>query len=203
MKEINERRSIREYKDIRLNDEIIKKIIVSGMMAPTACNMQNYKFIVINDNNKIKQLIENGTASFIKENMDMILVLYSKKTNNVEYKDNIQSGAAVIENMILEATNLEISSCWVCNLPRKKIMRKIFSIPKYYDIIGLVTLGYSDKLPGNKKLKYSFEEVVSYNEYKETSKNIDRTIPIIYSLYKCFSKYKFIKKIGKRFEKKF
>ena len=203
MEEINNRRSIRKYKDIRVSSVDLEKIINAGMMAPTACNLQNYKFIVINDKDKIRKLINNGTASFINDNMDMILVLYSKKTNNIEYKDNIQSGAAVIENMLLEATRLKIGSCWVCNLPRKKIMRKIFLIPKYYDVIGLVTLGYTDNITNSKKLKYSYDQVVSYNIYKEDNKNIDKSIPIIYLIYRYLSKYKFIKRMGSKFEKKF
>ena len=203
MEEINNRRSIRKYKDIRVSGVDLEKIINAGMMAPTACNLQSYKFIVINDKDKIRKLINNGTASFINDNMDMILVLYSKKTNNIEYKDNIQSGAAVIENMLLEATRLKIGSCWVCNLPTKKIMRKIFLIPKYYDVIGLVTLGYTDNITNSKKLKYSYDQVVSYNIYKEDNKNIDKSIPIIYLIYRYLSKYKFIKRMGSKFEKKF
>lgn len=203
MEEINNRRSIRKYKDIRVSSTDLEKIINAGMMAPTACNLQSYKFIIINDKERIKELIDNGTASFIKDNMDMILVLYGRKTNNIEYKDNIQSGAAVIENMLLEATKLKIGSCWVCNLPRKKILRKIFLIPKYYDIIGLVTLGYSDDISNGKKLKYSYNQVVSYNTYKEDKKTAVKSFSLVYLIYRYFSKYKIIKKIGKKFEKKF
>ena len=61
-----DRRSIRRYKDKNINDDILKKIIEAGSMAPSACNQQRYSFIVINDvkvniqiNIKLKEIYTN------------------------------------------------------------------------------------------------------------------------------------------------
>lgn len=54
IKAIEERRSIRKYKDERLSREIIEQIIYSATLAPSAKNRQPWKFIVYQGKEKDK-----------------------------------------------------------------------------------------------------------------------------------------------------
>lgn len=196
------RRSIRKYNNTEIEDELIRKIILSGMEAPTACNMQGYKFIIINDLNILQKIIKKGSATFLQNVKTSILVLYEKNTNNIEYKDNIISGSLVIENMLLQASILNIGSCLVCNLPKKRVLKKILSIPKCYEIIGLVTLGYYDYKPEYINRKYSIEEVLSYNKFVgEINKNNKNKL--LYKIYRIIPKTKLVKALAFKYEKKF
>jgi hypothetical protein len=129
----------------------------------------------------------------------------------LEYKDYVQSGAACIQNMILAAYSFDMGCCWVCNLPPKKFLRKIFKIPWNYDPIAMVAMGYYDDKPKNRPRKFSVKEVVSYelfsfkekkaskNELKLAARRIFRKI--YHSLPSSLKKH--LNKIAFRFERKF
>ena len=46
-KAIRNRRSVRKYNDLRVSDEELRLIIQAGTWAPSACNLQQWKFIII------------------------------------------------------------------------------------------------------------------------------------------------------------
>ena len=165
---IRNRRSIRHYIDKDVEIEKIYKIIEAGQWAPTATNKQEARFIYINDKEKIQSLCKNGTAQFVRACNQMILVLYDNRIDNIEYHDDILSGAAVIQNMLLQAEELGVSTCWVANLPAKSILRKLFSIPAYYDPISLITLGYAIQQPKDVERKHSLENIIFRNEFDQS-----------------------------------
>lgn len=159
------RRSVRKYLDKPVEDEIISKIISAGFWAPSACNRQGWKFIVIKDKKIKEELVREGVIH-LKNPPAGIFVLYDKRNLNKEYQDHIQSGAAAIQNMHLMAHSLGIGTCWVAHLPRKKRLRRLLDIPWNYEPIALVTLGYYEKKPKAPKRKFeNVEELVCYNRF--------------------------------------
>ena len=208
---IHSRRSVRKYQEKIISKEHIKKLIDAANWAPSACNKQSWKFIIIDEKDKIKKLTSKGAASFLKNSNYAILVLYDNRTDNIEYHDHIQSASAAIQNMLLMASSLGIGACWVCNLPPKKFIRCLFSIPKCYDPIALVSIGwpYSEKPPGRKR-KYTFKQLVSYNSfnlpYEKTTSGANIKLMIKRLARKFFyalPKNHFLKKYAKKYEKKF
>ena len=162
---IGRRRSIRKFKPDPISENELTTILKAGHTAPSACNMQNWRFIVINDNDLKQKLSDIGAASFIKHAPVGILVLYDNRTQNVEYSDHIQSGAAAIQNMLLAASALGIGACWVCHLPPKKLLKKLMSIPWHMTPIAYITLGYPVTPPLDRPRKEKIENLISYNRY--------------------------------------
>lgn len=160
---IQGRRSIRKYTDEKVSDDKIRDIIQAGVWAPSACNLQQWKFIVIDDTAIFEKLYKMGAASFVKKSKQAILVLYNNQTDNVEYQDYIQSSAAAIENMLLKAYSLKIGTCWVNNLPNKSALRRLLKIPRCYDPIALITLGYYMQEINARPRKYNLEDQIAYN----------------------------------------
>ncbi|MDR1000711.1 MAG: nitroreductase family protein [Clostridiales bacterium] len=142
---IRARRSIRAYTGTPVLFEYIEAIIEAGRWAPTATNKQAARFIYIDDPDTIAKFCKLGTAHFVDKCRQMILVLYDNRIDNLEYNDDVLSSGAVIQNMLLKATELGIGACWVANLPPKLKLRKLLGIPKCYSPVSLVTLGYPDK----------------------------------------------------------
>lgn len=162
---IHERRAIRKYNDRPVEKEIIIRIIEAGTWAPSACNVQGWKFIVINDVNIIRTIVKMGAATFLNSTKQAIMVLYDNQTDNLEYNDYIQSASACIQNMLLEAHSLGVGTCWVNNLPTKNKLRKLLSIPKQYSPIALISLGYYDQQINKRPRKCEVEENISYNTF--------------------------------------
>lgn len=165
-KAIRNRRSVRKYNDLRVSDEELRLIIQAGTWAPSACNLQQWKFIIINQKRIFEKLYKLGTASFVRDTKQAILVLYNNQTDNVEYNDYIQSAAAAIENMLLKAYSLDIGTCWVNNLPNKRVLRKLMGIPESYDPIALITLGHYTQVLNDRDRKYTLNSQISYNRFE-------------------------------------
>ena len=186
------RRSVRNFVEKPVEKEKINQIVEAAIHAPSASNKQAWKFIIIDDE-RIKNVICEGNGSVVKAGSDIIakapigiMVLYRNDVskNYLQYKDTIQSAAAAIQNMQLMAYSLGIGACWICKLPLQKNLKKLLNIPKFYDVIAYVALGYPKadlddhtiKHFGNdineaikRKRKYAIDNVVSYNLYKENN----------------------------------
>ena len=162
---IMQRRSIRKYNGAKVPREIIEQIIQAGTWAPSACNIQGWRFIVIDDEMYLKKIVQHGAAGFLESAHQAVLVLYDNRTDNTEYKDHIQSASACIQNMLLRAHELQVGACWVNFLPRKKVLKRLFSIPSFYEPVALVSIGYFDQTINERKRKQDAAECISYNQY--------------------------------------
>lgn len=134
VKSIEDRRSIRNYTDKKISEDIVKDILNCGRLAPSAKNRQPWYFVVAQ--NEIKDKIAdmmidftvNGddtiekrvfgykssvapTANIIKQAPILILV-FREKNDNWIIGDNLSIGACV-QNMCLRATDLGLGTLWI------------------------------------------------------------------------------------------
>ena len=129
LKEIEKRQSIRKYKDTAVEKEKITEILKAAMNAPTARNSQEWEF---------KVMQEAPCAILVIANLD--------KAKNVEY--GLINCAAAIENMLIEAVNQGLGSCWCGIAP---VEQRIKDFKNYYHLkeneypVGVVALGYSNE----------------------------------------------------------
>lgn len=210
---IKTRRSVRSFQEKGVDRELIKKIIEMATYAPSACDIQGWRFIVIDDERKKQQIFDMGGSINIKVAPAGILVLYDNRTQNTEYADYIQSAAAAIENLILAAHYLGLGTCWTCHLPPKKQLGKLFKIPPTLSPIAYILIGYKKNEPLEVPRKYKLEALISYNTFssnipieKISKLNllIKRILTKIYYLSPAFVKKKILNKyIDKKFVKKF
>ena len=206
---IRGRRSIRKYKDERVDDETLRKIIEAGIWAPSACNYQAWRFVIVDDPTVFQKIYKLGSATFIKDTHQAILVLYNNQSDNLEYRDYIQSAAAAVENMNLMAYSLGIATCWVNNLPNKGMLRREFDIPAYYDPIAMLTLGYPTGDAADRPRKNKVDSLISYNKFEmseqdEHKSNISVEVKrIARKFYKALPCKTILKKAADKFEKKF
>ncbi len=157
---IEKRRSIRKFIDKEVDEKLIKKIINSARLAPSAKNRQPWLFKITTKEEKDKianLMIEydknnpstsssiSYTANAIKQASELIIVLYEKDDFWKEY-DLLSIGAA-IENMLLEAESLALSTLWIGDTKyiNKEICKEL-GINKY-DIISAVAVGYKNQDP--------------------------------------------------------
>lgn len=206
---IRSRRSVRRYRKELIEEDIIQKLIEAAIHAPTACNVQGWKFIVVNEKRLLKELFERGGATFLRNATQGILICYENRTDNMAYNDPLQSAAAAAQNILLMARCFNIGCCWVLHLPPKREIRRMFKIPHYYDPVAFIAMGYYSYELRPKTLKYSVSEVYSYNVFnfkKPKLPLIDWRILIrrfLRQLYYLCPQRKYLYPFVRRFEKKF
>ena len=70
---VNSRRTIRDYKKESIDDEVIERIILAGMKAPTNDHMRDWHFIVIKNKDTILKLIDKIPEKISDEEINSIL----------------------------------------------------------------------------------------------------------------------------------
>ena len=151
---IKRRRSIRLWKHDLVPMKIIMQLIDAGRWAPSSCNRQTWKFIVITDNN-LRRFVGNipsGARPFFSKAPTLILVLIDMRAYRlpIEKYAPAQDAAAAIQNMLLAAHSLGLGACWASwtsTRKKEKILYELLNIPFYYEPFGLVAVGFPDETP--------------------------------------------------------
>lgn len=170
------RRSTRKYLDKEVSQELLEKIIETGRYAPSGGNSQSNHFLVIQNKQIIDHLVKMVERAFsqmeITENMYRSLqnsINLSKKggyvfcynapvliivANKKDYGNNQADCALALENMMLEANELDLGNCYINQLKwlneDQKILSYLQSLGMNEDerVYGSLIVGYPDTNDG-------------------------------------------------------
>ena len=170
------RQSERQYRDKPVEQEKLERITEAGRMAPSACNAQPWKFIVVTDPALLSALAEAASAKllgmngFVSQAPVLIVIVRespnfsSKVGGTIKNKDysHIDIGIAA-ENMCIQAIAEGLGSCIIGWYDEKQV-RSILKIPSSKRVDLLITIGYPTGEYRTKKRKPG-EVTVSYNKY--------------------------------------
>ena len=178
-KYISTRRSIRNFRDQEIPDEVFLKIIESASMATNGCKAEPWFFYVVKDKAKIKSMQDAIVAThpktdFVKKMktffnapyiisvcIDMDTRWYHSAVNpelgrEVEALDNPDyfSVAAAIENLLLAAHACGIGTCWLsATAAYRSKLEKILGIKHPHRIAANIAIGHYDEIPPTPRRK--------------------------------------------------
>jgi nitroreductase len=142
------RRSIRKYKKQEIPKDLIKEILTAGMYAPSAVNKQPWEFIVLDDKEVFKKVIEIHPNSFMLEKCDKaILVCGDIEQAHAEGYLPVDCSAAT-QNILLAAHGKGLGACWIGIYPREeriKLLQELFKLPDNIVPFAMIALGYPDQ----------------------------------------------------------
>ena len=165
------RRSIRKYKNKKVEQEKIEKIIQAALWSPSGHAKYPWQFIVVNDKNLLSQLSfskMHGSA-FLSNAPLGIVVTADQNQSDVWIEDTSIASTFIM----LTAHWLGLGSCWIQIRKRmhsetktaEEYIREILKIPENINVLSIIALGYPDeeKMPKSEnKLLY---ERVFYNSF--------------------------------------
>ena len=180
--------SCRKFKKRKVEREKIIKCVESARFAPSACNSQPWRFIVIDDENLIKEIAKTATKGiygiinkFLYETPLIVAVLSDKekfiarvggKIMSTEYH-LIDIGIAC-EHFVLQATEFGLGTYYIGYFNEKGI-KKILRIPDRYKLVLLIAVGYPDDIYVEEKMKKvkfatrkKIDEILSFNEFEKS-----------------------------------
>ena len=141
---IQKRYSCRAYADTPVESEKIKRILEAARLAPSARNIQDWRFVVVADE-KTRQLLQAAAANqpFVGQAPVIIAACScaSKRMNLCGQPYSSINVAIAIEHIALAATALGLATCWVGSFKPYQV-RKILNIPSSIEVVELMTLGY-------------------------------------------------------------
>lgn len=143
---IAERYSVRKFENRHLEQEIVDKILSAGHLAPTGCNFQPQRILVLNTDEAVEKLKVCTKCHF--DAPCAMLVCYNKEESWVRPYDGALSApvdaAIVASHMMLAAWEQGVGSCWVMHFDPSK-MCETFNIPKNIVPEALLVMGYPHK----------------------------------------------------------
>jgi nitroreductase len=158
---VTKRFSARKYTSKKVEPEKLKKILEAGRLAPTACNNQPVKLVVIESEASMEKL---GKSSGTFDAPLVIIVCSDLSKCWRRQHDGKVSGdidaSIVTDHMMLQATELGLGSVWVCSF-NPDILRREFNIPANFEPVNLLIIGYSDDDAPNPRhfIRKSVEEI--------------------------------------------
>ncbi len=168
-KVIAERFSVRKFENKHLEKEVIDKLLHAGHIAPTGCNFQPQRILVLNTDESTKKL-KNCTKCHFDAPCAM-LICYNKDESWTRPYDGAQSApvdaSIVATHIMLEAANLGVGSCWVMHFDPAK-MREEFNIPQNFEPHALLVMGYPHESAAPFEMHSktrSLDEVVFYESF--------------------------------------
>jgi len=172
-KAIDSRESVREFKKTKHPDyKQILEAINAALKAPIAGNLPSIKFILVTEQDKIKELANAAQQKFIADTSFVVVVCSDKKFLEKYYYDKSerymqQQAGAAIENFLLKIVDQGLASCWIGAFSDETV-RHTLKIPDNIDIEAILPIGYEQKI--HNKLKHpkrqDLEKVTYYNTYK-------------------------------------
>ncbi len=166
---IKTRRSIRKYTQQPVEFDKIAKILEAGVYAPSAGNMQNWRFIVVTDHPAIKELYNHCLHQEVVYNAQTIIIVcgVTDKAESMyglrgKRLYTVQNCACAIENMLLAAHALGLGACWIGAFDEDKIAT-MFNIKENARPQAIITLGYPDEKPLSDRK--DLESVTYFNQY--------------------------------------
>ena len=156
------RRSIRRYETKDIPEEVLHQILEAGRQAPSAANRQPFRFVVVNDNDLLKNLCDNLINRFVKY-APVVIVGCADIKSLLTGKWVVVDTTIAMQNMVIAAWALGVGSCWIGGCNEKEI-KKLLKIPDKWKFVALLTLGYPAEQPKPRKKK-QVEKLFSFNSF--------------------------------------
>ncbi|MGQ9595945.1 MAG: nitroreductase family protein [Thermoproteota archaeon] len=149
---ISKRKSVRAYSKRKVSEDDLERILGAALMAPSAGDIHPYRIIVVMDEEKKKRIAKAAlNQTFIAQAPVVIVYLVSMEDaaaygrRGMELYSLLDVGASM-ENLMLAATGLGLSTCWIGAFNEGEVER-IVNAPEGYRAVSLTPLGYSDSIP--------------------------------------------------------
>lgn len=138
------RRSIRAYKDTPVEEAKLRQVLEAGRLAPSAKNRQEWKFIVVRDQETRHKLVHAASGQRFVEQAPVVLVACGMESKYVmpcgqpAYTVDVSIAFAF---MLLEATELGLGTCWLGAFKEEEV-KTVLGIPPDVRVVAMSPLGY-------------------------------------------------------------
>ena len=164
---INQRSSVRAYKDTDVEEDKLRKILEAARLSPSASNRQEWKFIVVRNKEVRRKLAKAAFGqSFIGEAPVVIVACATESKSFMAcgqptYTVDVSIACSF---MILQAYELGLGTCWIGAFKEDEV-KKILKVPESVRVVAMTPLGYSNQPPSQKSRK-GLDQIVCFEKYE-------------------------------------
>jgi nitroreductase len=147
--------------------EILKKILDAGRVAPSACNYQPWKFLVISSSALLEKVKACYRRDWLKEAPHIVVVIGLRDqawNRTYDGYNSVETDIAIaMTHIILAAENEGVGACWIAAYD-PALLKEVLKPGENELIFGITPLGYPKA--GYKKTlikkRKSLEEIIEF-----------------------------------------
>ena len=144
---IQTRRSVRTFAKRALPRPVLTRIVEAARIAPSACNFQPWRFVVIEKAATKAKLAQMCKGQAFVAGAQAVVACCGKRYENphnwVGDSLYLMDVAIAIDHMVLAARNEGVGSCWIGAFEHEPI-KELLGVPDEYDVAMLLLLGYPE-----------------------------------------------------------
>lgn len=173
----NKRESVRNYLNKPVSRDRVDRCVEAARLAPSACNSQPWKFIIIDDQDLRRQVAESaysalvGLNRFVQEAPVLVTITAEKSKLSAQLGGFLKKkpyylldiGMAV-EHFCLQAVEENLGTC-IIGWFNEKAVRKLLGIPSSIRVPLIITVGYPDTGEARDKKRKPLDEIRTFNRY--------------------------------------
>ena len=165
---IAKRESIRNYDPDRpIDQKTLDRILNAGRLAPSAANLQPWKFLVIQSPEMLKKIHQSYDKAWFRDAPYVLIIIgdinesWQRKADDY---NSIETDLTIaMDHIILAAENEGVGTCWIEEY-NPNSLRKTLSLSDNEKVFSITPLGYpqeSFQKKGQKQRK-PLEDIVEY-----------------------------------------
>lgn len=151
---IERRRSVRHFNAKRsVPEEDVKALLHAAAAAPTAGNIQPWRFVVVRSLEARERLAAGLHQRWAAAAPVVIIVCVDPRPCAARYGDRgellyaIQDTAAAAENILLAAVDRGLASCWIGAFDERSV-KQALGLPGHLNPVAILPVGYSAESSG-------------------------------------------------------
>ncbi|MDD1748787.1 MAG: nitroreductase family protein [Methanothrix sp.] len=162
---VRARRSIRNFLERPVEEEKLLAVLEAGRLAPSARNMQDWRFIVVRDKAARQRLAEAARDQQFVAQAPVVIAACGTSDlvmtcGQPAYTIDV---AIAVDHMTLAAASLHLGTCWIGAFHEDKV-KEILGVPQEIRIVALLPLGYPAEQPFPRPRK-SLDEVLAWEHW--------------------------------------
>ena len=148
---IKSRRSIRRYDPTKpVSKEQLNTLLEAAMFAPSACNSRPWEFIAVTNREMLDEIAHIHPYAQMCVTAAAAIIVVAVPQEGVPAGYFPQDCGAATQNILLQAAELGLGTCWCGVYPREErivSIRKLFGIPEHKIPFNVIAVGVPDETP--------------------------------------------------------
>jgi len=176
---IRHRKSVRDFLDRPVEREKIITCIEAARLAPSAENVQPWRFLVLDEPARIKDFSEQAFSGVYRytrwaAHAPVIITIFAERDFLANRLGKEIQGTHYYlidvgisgEHLVLQAEELGLGTCWIGWFHAKNT-RRYFGVPRGWRAVSLLAMGYPKYKKKEKSPKKKIAEILYFNYYKK------------------------------------
>jgi len=147
---LRQRRSIRGFTAEPIPPAALERICEAVRLAPTACNLQPFKFLLVQSPDKraaVSACYKRGT--WLASAPLIVVALGNRETAWKRHNGtpaHVIDTTIALEHLVLAAAAEGLATCWICAFDQEQLHQQLGLSPEW-EVVAMTPVGYPDTDP--------------------------------------------------------